>query len=96
MFAAALCQASLFLPFFQQHLSLHVSLSHSGNSHNISNIFVVTIFYGVTESKLKLLATQQTSKSRDELLGQGLVTLFGKPADREDGGLLSQEPSCLR
>lgn len=28
--------------------------------------------------------------SREELLGQGLVTLFGKPVDQEDGGLVSQ------
>ena len=44
----------------------------------------------VTESKLIQLATRQASKSRDELLGPGIVTLFGKPADREDGGLVSQ------
>ena len=44
----------------------------------------------VTESKLELLTTQQANKSRDELLGQVISTLFGKPADREDGGLVSQ------
>ena len=27
---------------------------------------------------------------KDELLEQGIETLFGKPADREDGGLMSQ------
>ena len=27
---------------------------------------------------------------RDELSGQGIATLFRKPADREDGGLMSQ------
>ena len=43
-----------------------------------------------TESKLMLFATWQGSKSRDELLGEGMVTLFGKPADWEDGGLASQ------
>ena len=37
-----------------------------------------------------LLTAQQANKSRDELLGQGIVTLFGKPADKEDGGLVSQ------
>ena len=31
----------------------------------------------------------QASKVRDELLRQGMATLFGKPADWEDGGLLS-------
>ena len=44
----------------------------------------------VTKSKLVLLATRQTNKSRGEVLGQGIVTLFGKPADQEDGGLVSQ------
>ena len=44
----------------------------------------------VTESKLILLAIPQANKSRDELFGQGIVTLFGKPADQEDGGLVSQ------
>ena len=29
-------------------------------------------------------------KSRDEVFGQEIVTLFGKSADREDGGLVSQ------
>ena len=41
----------------------------------------------VPEPKLILLAAHQVNKSRDEWLGQGIVTLFGKPADREDGGL---------
>ena len=44
----------------------------------------------MTESKLALLATQQADKSRDNLLGEGIATLFRKPADRKDGGLLSQ------
>ena len=44
----------------------------------------------VTESKLVLLAARRANKLRDELLGQGIETLFGKPADREDGGLMSQ------
>ena len=44
----------------------------------------------VTESKLLLLATRQANKLRDELLGQGIATLFRKPADWEDGGLVSQ------
>ena len=46
--------------------------------------------HGVAESKLKLLAPGQADKSRDELLGQGIATLFRKPADGEDGGLMSQ------
>ena len=37
-------------------------------------------------SKLILLAIGQ----RDEVLGQQIVTLFRKPADLEDGGLVPQ------
>ena len=40
----------------------------------------------VPESKLGLLITQQASKSRDELLGWEILTLFGKSAG-EDGAL---------
>ena len=43
----------------------------------------------VTESKLVLLAARQANKLRGESLGQGMVTLFGKPADQGDG-LVSQ------
>lgn len=35
----------------------------------------------ITKSKLILLAALQASKSRDKLLGQGIATLFRKPAD---------------
>ena len=44
----------------------------------------------VTKSKFVLLSAQQGNKSRDEVLGQGRTTLFGKAADGEDGGLVSQ------
>ena len=44
----------------------------------------------VTKPKLVLLATPEANKLQDELLGQGIVTLFGKSADQEDGGLVSQ------
>lgn len=37
-----------------------------------------------------LLTVQQTNKSRDMVLGQGVETLSEKPANGEDGGLLSQ------
>ena len=33
------------------------------------------------ESTLVLLPAKQTSKSRDKALGQGAVTLLGKPED---------------
>ena len=42
----------------------------------------------VTESKLLLLAPQQASKPRSELLGQGIPTLFRMPANPEGEGLL--------
>ena len=35
---------------------------------------------GVTEFVFILLSIQRVNKSRDELLGQGVVTLSGKPA----------------
>ena len=41
----------------------------------------------VTESQLVLLAALWASKSRDELLGQGMITLFQKPENRENGVL---------
>ena len=44
----------------------------------------------ITESKFELLAPRQADKSRGKLLGQGTVTLFGKPADQENGGSESQ------
>ena len=43
----------------------------------------------VTQSKLVLLTLWQANKSRDKLLGQAIVTLFGKPPD-QDVGLMSQ------
>ena len=42
------------------------------------------------KSKLILLTARQANKLRDELWGQGIATLFRKPADRENGGLMSQ------
>ena len=44
----------------------------------------------VTESELVLLAARQANKLRDQVLGQGIGTLLGKLADREDGGCVSQ------
>ena len=44
----------------------------------------------VTESKLIQLAARQANIWRDELLGQGIMTLFRRPADQEGGGLVSQ------
>ena len=47
------------------------------------------------ESKSLLLTGWQSKKSRDELLGQGTVTLFGKTAHWKYGGPVSSESSCL-
>ena len=44
----------------------------------------------LTESKLVLLTAQQANTLRNELLGQGVVTLFGKTEDQEDGEVVSQ------
>ena len=49
-----------------------------------------TLGLNFTESKVLLLTTRQASKSRDEVLGQGIVTLLGKTADGEGRGLVSQ------
>lgn len=49
----------------------------------------------VTKSRLALPTTPQTDKLRDELIGQGIATLFSKPAGREDGRLVPQRPSGL-
>jgi hypothetical protein len=43
----------------------------------------------VIKSKLALLATGLANKL-DELLGQRIASLFGKPTDRKDDGLVSQ------
>ena len=43
----------------------------------------------VTESQLTLLTAWQANKSGDEVLRQGMPTLFGKLADQEDGGVVS-------
>ena len=38
-----------------------------------------------------LLATRQANKSGDSLLEKGVGTFLGKPADQDDGGLLSKK-----
>ena len=53
----------------------------------------IKIGKNVTKSKLARLTTGQANKPRDIVLGQGKATLFGKPADREDGGLVFQRPT---
>ena len=51
-------------------------------------------FLFVTESTLTLLAARQANKSGDEELRRR-ITLFGKPADQEDGRLGSPEKHLM-
>lgn len=44
----------------------------------------------VTKSKFRLPATRQMNKSTDELLGQGIETIFKNPADGVDCRHVSQ------
>ena len=44
----------------------------------------------MTESKFALLAIQQATKSERQGVGARNTTLFRKPADLEDGRLISQ------
>ena len=44
----------------------------------------------LTESKFILLNEEQASELQFESLGWRIATLFGKPADWEDGRLVSQ------
>ena len=46
-------QASLLVPFFQHHLLSSHLCSHFGNSHNISDIFIIIIFVMVICDSLK-------------------------------------------
>ena len=46
--------------------------------------------YTYIKSKSALLAAQQANKLINVSLGQGIMTLFRKPADPEDGKLVSQ------
>ena len=66
------------------------------NFQNAMSIqFVFTYFIIITKSKIVLLTISQANKSREEVLGQGIVTLFRKPEDKEDGRLLSQSTILL-
>lgn len=46
-----------------------------------------------TKCKLVVFVIQQASKSRDKLLGQGIVTLLRKQAAWEDSGQYPKEQS---
>ena len=54
------------------------------------------IYRFLLESKFVLLASGQARKLKEEMLGQRIVTLFGKSADPEDGGLVSQRIISLK
>ena len=69
------------------------TLSKLGIQENINlikGIYEKTTANLSAKSKLVLLTERQANKSRDEVLGQGIATLFGKPVDCEDGGLVYQ------
>ena len=53
-------------------------------------VLVLVINDRVTESQVHTSCCIIDSKLRDGLLGQRIVTLFRKPVDQEDGGLVSQ------
>ena len=46
--------------------------------------------YTVTSESSFCCCTTGPNKSRDKLLRQGIVTLFRKPAEQKDSGLVSQ------
>ena len=64
----------------------------------LSHLYLTTKFCitQITESKLILLTIQEADKSRDEVLEQGIMTLFRNPADRKDGGLVSQRTTLTK
>ena len=57
-------------------------------SRSVSFVYNCLVNLTVTESKLTLLL-------HDKVLRQKIMTSFGKPADQEDGRLVSQNPSSL-
>ena len=59
-------------------------------SHKLATKLIEIWFDWVTESKLIMLAKLQANNVRNKLLGQRIATLFRKPADQEDGGLVFQ------
>ena len=64
-----------------QSSSLSVFSSKGEAKSSISSVLTAS---RVAESKL-LLATPQAGKAREQVVGQGRTSLFGKPEGREDG-----------
>lgn len=50
----------------------------------------------VPEPRVVLLATYEASKLVDKIFGWGIMTLFGRPSDGEDGRLVSQKNHLTR
>ena len=73
-----LCKSNLYCSVLYRSLWMYME---SGWEHRVKPL--LSLCYG---SKLVLLTAWQVSKLRDQVLGQGRETLFGKPADWEDGG----------
>ena len=61
-------------------------------------VILFLVFWGtsVTESKLTLLATWEASESKGQSVEARNMTLFRKPADQEDGRLMSQNNHLVR
>ena len=72
---------------FLREIKHKFSFHHEKLNDNTKASSIVSI---VLESKLVLLTAWLVNKLRDELLGQGIVTLLVKSSDSEDGGLVSQ------
>ena len=56
------------------------------------------LFFNLVYKHLDLAVTESSSyclPHANKVLGQGIVTLFGKPADQEDGELVSQRAILL-
>ena len=66
-----------------------------GQKRILDDPISIWFFFIVTKSKLELFAVQQTSESRDQLLVQEIVTLFGKKPTKKMVDLCSKQPSCL-
>ena len=60
--------------FFNSICSIHVSVAHCGNSHNTSNLFVISMFVMVICDQWSLMSLSQ--KDYDSLKIQLMVSIF--------------------
>ena len=79
------------LPNFKNSITSELKMPvHPSQIEKMITIQGLLFIFHLHLIRLSKLTPQPTSKSRDELLGQGRVTLFWKPAGQEDGGLVSR------